>query len=149
MSKRVDVLLALIACIGRVRTGLNVIGLVGDEAVPGRLATRGQVVIGSGNPGEPEVDLSPAFYWYNHVIPIAVALPVAPGQATEQALADLLGEIEAAVLTDPTLALLCEHLEFTAPETTDIAGNAPGSVAVGRVADLDLLAFYGSPSPLS
>lgn len=149
MSKRTDVLFALVACIRGVRPSAAVFGLNGDEVLPSRIGAAGRVIVRSGDPGDPEVDLCPLHYWYTHAIPIEVALLPSHPLTGEEAIAAFLTQMEAAILADPTMGGLCEYVELTAPTTYDIATNERGASGFARGADFEVMAFYGTPSPLS
>lgn len=149
MSKRTDIQQALITCIASVRPGLVVVGADSETAIAARITAPGRVIVGTGDPGEPEVDLSPRTYWYDHPFPIEVAMLPEMGKTAERTVADLLAEIEAAVLSDVTIAALCEYVEFTAPTSFDVASGERGASGIAKGADLSLVAIYGTPTPLT
>ncbi len=113
---------------------------------PEKIPAAGLVILRDGDPGEPEVTLSPLTYIYTHRIPIEVAVQLSGLQANETALDGLLGAFGSAVAANRTLGGLCDFLEAEAPATDDI--EAMGAVS-GRWADLTVVAVYGTTDPLN
>lgn len=115
-------------------------------AKPERIPPGGLVVIRDGDPGEPEVMLSPLVYVYSHRIPIELAAYETSSQSPEQVLDEMLGAIGVAVSGDRTLGGLCDFIEAQAPSTDDV--ETAGARA-GRWADAAIVAVYGTPDPLN
>jgi hypothetical protein len=115
-------------------------------AKPERIPPGGLAIIRDGDPGEPEVILSPLIYVYTHRIPIELAAYETSSQTREQVLDNLLGAIGTAVVADRTLGGLCDFIEAEAPSTEDVetAGARPG-----RWADAAIVAVYGTTDPLN
>jgi hypothetical protein len=111
-----------------------------------RIPPGGLVIVRDGDPGEPEVMLSPLTYIYTHRIPIEVAAYERSSKTREQALDEMLGAIGAAVAGDRTLGGLCDFIETEAPATDDVqtAGARPG-----RWADAAIVAVYATTDPLN
>jgi hypothetical protein len=146
MSKRLDVLQAVKALIQRALPTSDVIGLDNDSPVPARPAPGGRAVVRSGDAGEPEVDLSPLCYNYEHEIPVELTGwrdGDLYGEELLDALMERLGEV---IEQDRTLGGLCSWLEARSPLTDDIyfEGAAPQ-----QRADLVIVASYSTPNPLS
>jgi hypothetical protein len=117
-----------------------------NVAKPERIPPGGLVIVRDGDPGEPEVTLSPLLYLYEHRIPIEVAAHEAAGSTREAVLDGMLGAIGAAVASDRTLGGLCDFLEVEAPSTDD--AEALGA-APARFAELAVVALYGTADPLN
>jgi hypothetical protein len=115
-------------------------------AKPDRIAPGGLAIIRDGDPGEPEVILSPLTYIYTHRIPVELAAYETSSESREQVLDGMLGAIGLAVMNDRTLGGLCDFMEAEAPATDDIetAGARPG-----RWADAAIIAVYGTTDPLN
>jgi hypothetical protein len=141
-SKREQVLDAVVALITAAVPGAKV---ERNLAKPERIPSGGLVIIRDGDPGEPEVTLSPLTYVFSHRIPIEVAVHQA-SDPREQALDAILGRIGLEVAGNRTLWGLCDFLEAEAPATADVetAGAFPG-----RWADVTIVAVYGTPDPLN
>lgn len=114
-------------------------------AKPERIPSGGLVIVRDGDPGEPEVLLSPLTYVFSHRIPIEIAVHQV-GDPREQVLDAILGRIGFEVAANRTLWGLCDFLEAEAPVTTDVetAGALPG-----RWADAAIVATYSTPDPLN
>jgi hypothetical protein len=115
-------------------------------AKPERIPPGGLVVIRDGDPGEPEVMLSPLVYVYSHRVPIELAAYETSSQSPEQVLDEMLGAIGVAVSGDRTLDGLCDFIEAQAPSTDDVETAGARS---GRWADAAIVAVYGTPDPLN
>jgi hypothetical protein len=115
-------------------------------AKPERIAPGGLAIIRGGDPGEPEVILSPLIYIYTHRIPIELAAYETSGQTREQVLDGMLGSIGAAVVSNRTLGGLCDFIEAEAPATEDV--ETTGARA-SRWADVAIVAVYGTTDPLN
>jgi hypothetical protein len=115
-------------------------------AKPERVPPGGLVIIRDGDPGEPEVTLSPLTYIYTHRIPIEIAAYETANEAREHVLDDMLAAIGGAVGSSRTLGGLCDFIEAEAPATED--AETAGARAV-RWADAVLVAVYGTTDPLN
>jgi hypothetical protein len=111
-----------------------------------RIPPGGLVIVRDGEPGEPEVMLSPLTYIYTHRIPIEVAAYETASKPREEVLDEMLGAIGAAVAADRTLGGLCDFVEAEAPATDDV--ETAGARA-GRWADAAIIAVYGTTDPLN
>jgi hypothetical protein len=111
-----------------------------------RIPPGGLVIVRDGEPGEPEVVLSPLTYIYTHRIPIEIAASETASTPREQVLDEMLGAIGTAVAADRTLGGLCDFIEAEAPATDDV--ETAGARA-GRWADAAIIAVYGTTDPLN
>jgi hypothetical protein len=145
MSKRLDVLLAVKALVQGALPGADVLGLDGSDAAPDRVAPGGRVIVRSGDPGEPEMDLSPPSYHYEHAIPLELVAYQSGSLTNEEAIDLMLGQIAAAIEADRFLGGLVDYLEATAPLTDDDYSEA---AAVPRRADATITATYSTTHPL-
>jgi len=112
---------------------------------PQRIGAGGTVVLHDGDPGEPEVTLSPLRYTYEHPVELDVAAYETASKTREQVLDEMFTAIGAAVELDRTLGGLCEWVEASAPAPEDI--EAPGVEPV-RWAQLNLTCVYTTSNPL-
>ncbi|UOM32540.1 hypothetical protein [Acuticoccus sp. I52.16.1] len=90
------------------------------EALPERVPPDGLIILRDGDPGAPEVTLSPRRYHYEHQAEIEAI--VAPRQSADrdEALDDLLAAIGTAIAADRTLGGLCDWIEASAPQPVDL-----------------------------
>ena len=113
---------------------------------PERIPPGGLVIVRDGDPGEPDVLLSPLTYVYEHRIPLEVAAFPSSTLSREEALDQMLSDIGAAVAADRTLGGLCEFLDVEAPTSDDLEiAGAPS----GRWADAAVIASYSTINPLT
>ncbi len=143
MSKREQVLDAVRALLS---SALPTADVRRNLAKPERIPPGGLVVVRDGDPGEPEVMLSPLVYVYSHRIPIELAAYETSSQSPEQVLDEMLGAIGVAVSGNRTLGGLCDFIEAQAPSTDDVETAGARS---GRWADAAIVAVYGTPDPLN
>ena len=115
-----------------------------DEVLPERIPAAGLIILRDGQPGEPEVTLSPLRYHYQHRAELEVVVQVGTGRAT--AFDALIVSIGAALEADRTLAGLCDWVEPEAPASVDlpIEGTAGLKAAV-----ITVVLHYTSSSPLA
>lgn len=113
---------------------------------PERIPPGGLIIIRDGDPGEPEVLLSPLTYIYEHRVPIEAAAFASASLTREQVLDQMLVAIGAAVAADRTLGGLCDFLETEAPASDDLETAGAHS---GRWAEAAILATYATPNPLT
>ena len=113
------------------------------EVLPERVPAQGLLILRDGEPGEPEVTLSPLRYHYQHRAEIEA---VVQGTNDRDAAFDTLCAcIGAAVAADRTLGGLCDWVEAEAPQPVDlpVEGAAGLKAAVIRVS-----LFYTTSDPL-
>ncbi|MFN3624469.1 MAG: hypothetical protein ACK4TP_10440 [Hyphomicrobium sp.] len=143
MSKREQVIAAIVALVA---AALPAAKVERNAAKPERIPPGGLAIVRDGDPGEPDMLLSPLTYLYTHRVPLEIAARESGSQSREQVLDAMLAAIGAAVAADRTLGGLCDFIEAEAPATADIeaAGALPG-----RWADAAIVAVYGTPDPLN
>lgn len=145
-SRREQVLDAVKALIAAALPNADVVRNAANNAKPKRIAPGGLVIIHDGDPGEPEVDLSPLSYTYSHRIPLEIVAYESATKTAGQVIDEMLGAVGTAVEADRSLGGLCNWLEPEAPETDDL--TAPGADIAGS-AEAALLADYTTANPFS
>ncbi len=113
---------------------------------PERIPPGGLVILRDGDPGEPEVLLSPLTYVYEHRIPLELAAFASTSLTREEVLDQMLVAIGTAVAADRTLGGLCDFVEAEAPTSDDL--EATGAIS-GRWADAAVVASYATANPLT
>lgn len=143
MTKQRDVLLAVKALVAAALPGAKLQGFDQDASKPDKIASPGGLVIGDpGDPGEPEVDLSPPAYNYRHTIWLDVAAANGAGGADLDA---MLTPIGAAVAADRTLGGLCDYVDCGAAEL----GSREGEMVTGiNWAGVPIICEYVTENPL-
>lgn len=142
MSKREAALAALAATL---RTALMGADVKRNAAVPEDAGPGGLVILRDGDPGEPEVTLSPPAYAFEHRARLDVLVNAKPGDATSAVLDTLLSDIGAALAADPTLGGAVDHMEPGAPEPDGVFSDAGASL---MAASVPVTLIYVTSSPL-
>jgi hypothetical protein len=137
MSSRREAVLAAIEAL--LQTALPGVDVGRNREFATRPGAAGNVVMMDGDPGDPEVDLSPATYTYQHRVPLMFAAP------DRGALEALFAAVRAAVEADRFLGGLCSYLEAEAPQTDSLDSSEAEPYAEAGAA---LIAEYSTPSPL-
>lgn len=113
---------------------------------PERIPSGGLVSVRDGDPGEPEVLLSPLSYTYSHRIVLELAVYASDPLTREQALDAMLSSIGAAVMANRTLGGLCIFLDTEAPSSDDLE---TAGAASARWAEAAIVATYTTINPLT
>ena len=114
-----------------------------DEVLPERIPAAGLIILRDGQPGEPEVTLSPLRYHYQHRAELEVVIQVGTGRAS--AFDDLIAAIGAALEADWTLGGLCDWVEAEAPASVDLP--IEGAAAL-KAAVITVVLHYTTTGPL-
>ncbi len=115
-----------------------------DEVLPERIPATGLIILRDGQPGEPEVTLSPLRYHYQHRAELEVVVQAGIGRAS--AFNTLIGTIGNALDADRTLGGLCDWVEPEAPASVDLP--IEGAAAL-KAAVITVVLHYSTTSPLA
>jgi len=115
-----------------------------DEVLPERIPVAGLIILRDGQPGEPEVTLSPLRYHYQHRAELEVVVQAPNGRAT--AFDSLIAAIGAALEADRTLGGLCDWVEPEAPNSVDLP--VEGAAAL-KAAVITVVLHYTTTGPLA
>ena len=115
-----------------------------DEVLPERIPAAGLIILRDGQPGEPEVTLSPLHYHYQHRAELEIVVQAGTGRAS--AFDDLIAAIGAALEADRTLGGLCDWLEPEAPASVDLP--VEGAAAL-KAAVITVVLHYTTTGPLA
>jgi hypothetical protein len=138
-SKRETVLAALAAVLsaGAVKTLRNV---VLPESVP----SNGLMILHDGQPGEPDITLSPPVWHYQHRAELDV---FAEAVDNRDALFDrILSATGALIAADRTLGGLCDWVEAEAPQPADLPLEGAAGI---KAASLTIVLHYSTTDPLN
>jgi hypothetical protein len=113
------------------------------EVLPERVPAVGLLILRDGNPGEPEVTLSPLRYHYQHRAEIEV---VVQGTNRDVAFDTLCASIGTALATDQTLGGLCDFVQAEAPQSVDLPVEGAASL---KAAVIPVVLHYSTADPLS
>ena len=115
-----------------------------DEVLPERIPAAGLIILRDGQPGEPDVTLSPLRYHYQHRAELEVIVQAGTGRAS--AFDDLIASISAALDADRTLGGLCDWVEPEAPASVDLP--VEGATAL-KAAVITVVLHYTTTGPLA
>jgi len=115
-----------------------------DEVLPERIPVAGLIILRDGQPGDPEVTLSPLRYHYQHRAELEVVVQAPNGRAT--AFDSLIAAIGTALETDRTLGGLCDWVEPEAPTSIDLP--IEGAAAL-KAAVITVVLHYTTTGPLA
>jgi hypothetical protein len=113
------------------------------EVLPERIPSAGLIILRDGDPGEPEVTMSPLRYHYEHKAELEV---VVQGANRDLAFDTLVASIGGLIEADRTLSGLCEWMEAEAPRPVDLPVEGAASLKAGVVT---IVLHYTTASPLA
>ena len=112
------------------------------EVLPERVPADGLLILRDGDPGEPEVTLSPLAYHYQHRAEIEA---VVHGPDRDAAFDTLSAGIGTALADDRTLGGLCDWIEAEAPQPVDLPVEGAASL---KAAVIPVVLHYSTADPL-
>jgi hypothetical protein len=113
------------------------------DVLPERVPGAGLLILRDGEPGEPEVTLSPLRYHYQHRAEIEA---VVQGANRDNAFDTLCASIGAALATDRTLGGFCDWVEAEAPRPVDLPVEGAASL---KAAVITVVLHYTATDPLA
>ena len=113
------------------------------DVLPERVPAAGLLILRDGEPGEPEVTLSPLRYHYQHRAEIEA---VVQGAARDTAFDALTASIGAALAADRTLGGLCDWVEAEAPQAVDLPVDGAASL---KAAVIPVVLHYSTADQLA
>jgi len=113
------------------------------EVLPERVPAAGLLILRDGEPGEPEVTLSPLAYHYQHRAEIEEAVQ---GANRDAAFAMLTASIGAALAEERTLGGLCDWIGAEAPQPVDLPVEGASSL---KAAVIPVVLHYSTADPLA
>jgi len=112
------------------------------DVLPERIPTEGLLILRDGEPGEPEVTLSPLAYHYQHRAEIEV---VVQSVDRDVGFDSLCASVGAALAEDRTLGGLCDWVEAEAPQPVDLPVDGGTSL---KAALITIVLQYSTQDPL-
>jgi hypothetical protein len=113
------------------------------DVLPERVPAGGLLILRDGEPGEPEVTLSPLRYHYQHRAEIEA---VVQGATRDVAFDTLCASIGMALATNRTLGGLCDWVEAEAPRPVDLPVDGADSL---KAAVITMVLHYSLADPLA
>ncbi len=114
-----------------------------NAVLPERVPSEGLLVLRDGEPGEPEVTLSPLRYHYQHRAEIEAIVQKVEGR--DAAFDWLVASLGAVIAADRTLGGLCDWVEAEAPRPVDLP--VEGAAAL-KAAVIPVILHYSLHDPL-
>jgi len=140
-TPRETILQALLAALQSVPAATVLRGAI----LPERLPTGGLLILRDGDPGTPEVTLSPLQYHFEHRSEVEVIVQGKTPADRDAAFDVLLAELATAIATDRTLGGLCDWVEAEAPQPVDLP--VEGAEAL-KAAIVPIILTYTTADPL-
>ena len=116
------------------------------DVLPERVPTGGLVILRDGEPGEPEVTLSPLRYHWQHRAEVEVIVRGKTPTARDSAFDALAAAIGTALAADRTLGGVCDWSEPDAPQPADLP--IEGAQAL-KAAVIAVTLHYTTSDPLN
>lgn len=113
------------------------------EVLPERVPAAGLLILRDGDPGEPEVTLSPLTYHYQHRAEIEA---VVQGADRDAAFDTLVAGVGTALGEDRSLGGLCDWVEAEAPRPIDLPVEGAATL---KAAVIPVVLHYASADPLT
>ena len=113
------------------------------DVLPERIPVDGLLILRDGDPGEPDVTLSPLRYHYQHRAEIEA---VVQGTDRDAAFDTLAASVGAALTVHRTLGGLCDWVEAEAPRPVDLPIEGAASL---KAAVIPVVLHYYTADPLA
>jgi hypothetical protein len=113
------------------------------EVLPERVPPAGLLMLRDGEPGEPEVTLSPLRYHYEHRSEVEA---VVQGATRDAGFDTLCASVGAVIAADRTLGGLCDWVEAEAPRPVDLPVEGAASL---KAAVITVVLHYTLTDPLT
>ena len=115
------------------------------EVLPERVPPGGLLILRDGDPGDPEVTLSPRLYHYEHRAEVEAIVAPRDPSARDEAFDDLLAALGTAIDADRTLGGLCDWIEASAPQPVDLPVEGAATL---KAAIVPITLTYSTADPL-
>jgi len=140
-TPRETILQALLAALQNV-PGATVLR---GEVLPKRIPAGGLLILRDGDPGPPEIMLSPLSYYYEHKAEVEVIVQGKTPAARAAAFDMLVQAIGVVIAANRTMGGLCDWVEAAAPKPVDLP--IEGGEAL-KAAIIDITLIYTTTDPL-
>ncbi len=142
-SKREQALAGLFLCLKNNTAG---IATLRNDPLPTKVPAQGLFILRDGDPGEPEVTLSPPRYHYQHRAEIEALVQHAEQAQRDQALDDLLGTLAQALDGQTSLGGIVDYLHIETPEF--LSETIEGAPTI-KAAVVPVILEYTTTNPLN
>jgi len=117
-----------------------------EDVLPERVPPAGLLILRDGDPGDPEVLLSPLSYSYDHKAELEVIVQGKTPAARAVAFDSLVQAIGTVIAANRTLGGLCDWIEAAAPKPVDLP--IEGGAAL-KAAIIEITLIYTTADPLA
>lgn len=142
-SKREQALAGLFLCLKDNITGLSILR---NEPLPTKVPADGLIILRDGDPGEPEVTLSPTRYHYQHRAEIEALVQHGDPAQRDTALDALLETVAQALDGQTSLSGLVDYLHI---ETPDFLSETVEGAPTIKAAVVPVILEYSTSNPLN
>lgn len=142
MTTRENILQALLSVLEEISS----VKTLRNESLPEKIPSGGLLILRDGDPGEPEILLSPLSYYWQHRAQIEVLVQKGTADERDTTLDDLLQAIGSAIASDRTLGGLCDRVTAFAPDTSTLSIEGAAQIK-GAVVPVELI--YTTTDPLA
>lgn len=142
MTTRREIVLAALHAVLVARFGGSATTVLRGDVLPEEIPRGGLIILRDGNPGEPEVTMSPLRYHYEHRAEIEVMVQRVDMDTHFDA---LLSSIGSAIEADRTLGGVCDWVEPDAPEPATLPIEGAINIKAGVVI---VTLHYATSNPL-
>jgi hypothetical protein len=142
-SKREQALAGLFLCLKDNVTGLSVLR---NEPLPTKVPAEGLLILRDGDPGEPEVTLSPTRYHYQHRAEVEALVQHGDSAQRDTALDILLETVAQALDGQTSLGGLVDYLHI---ETPDFLSETVEGAPTIKAAVVPIILEYSTSNPLN
>lgn len=104
-----------------------------NKALPVKIPAPGHAGLFDGEPGQPEVTLSPPTWHFEHVAEVELAVEAASATVRDAAFDTYLQAIDTAIAADRTLGGLCDWAEAGAPRPSELPLEGAETIKAGVV----------------
>jgi len=104
-----------------------------NETLPEKIPSVGLLILRDGDPGEPEVTLSPLSYYWQHLASLEVFVQASEAAQRDALMDALFQEISAALMTEQTLGGLCDRVVPRAADTNSVVIEGAANVKAAIV----------------
>ena len=104
-----------------------------NEVLPEKISAGGLLILRDGDPGEPEILLSPLSYYWEHHASLEVLVQAGEAAERDPIMDELFQEIAAALDTDQTLGGLCDRAAPLAADTSSVVVEGAANVKAAIV----------------
>ena len=141
-TPRETILQALLAALQSMPTAT----VLREDVLPERVPVGGLLILRDGDPGAPDVMLSPLTYYYEHKAELEVIVQGKTPTALATAFDSLVQTIGAVIAANHTLGGLCDWVEAAAPKPVDLP--VEGGEAL-KAAIIEITLIYTTADPLA